>query len=155
MQSENNEHQKIMQTKGKDINFIPNVGFGKIQFEYDEFKTINILGEQYIKTVDAESEISRYNYGHFTTNFHYEKDEYDYMSIHLNDLILEGINISILSEIDFIDFIKSYYNKHKILFEYKLEKSEFEKSYYFKDIGLTVWYEASILSDICIHKAIL
>jgi len=145
-----------------DVNIIfhPNIGLGKIQFFFQEKEIIDVLGipdKREIDIQDTNDYVLRLFYIISDLSFylHYEDNKFIYMSIHLNDVILEELKLTLLSERIVIDYIKDYHEKNHYIFllEESFNSEMKETCYYFESIGLTIWYEDGSISDICVQNS--
>lgn len=151
-----------MEEKDNDINIIfrPQIGLGKILFSFQEEDIITLLG------VPEEREIDIFNDMEYAVRLfyyrlkiylsaYYENNKFDYLSASTNDLILDNVKFSTLKKREILKFIENYHNVHKITFlmekEYHKEVNEYY--YHYESIGLSIWFENSLISDICVQKA--
>lgn len=147
-----------MQIHQQDINnivFFPNIGMGKVKFTYSEKDVINIFGKPLYKKTDYDANFVNYDYNLFNVNislfFQYEEQKFDYLSIHTNKLIIGEKEISLLSQTELKEHLLEYHNNMNIDFAIEVTKDEIEECFEFCNIGLTIWYEEDIISDICIQ----
>lgn len=153
MQEENKKPQKTMQIKDKGINnFIINKGLNNILFSHSEKELLSLLGKPKEEEYDKIAESKSLFYDNFMIVLHYIENKVDYMSIHLNSLNIFGTDISLLSKVDLVDTLRKIYRKEGKKYKYEYEEDEFEELFFFESLGLSVWYQDSFVSDICIHE---
>ena len=137
------------------ITFIPTKGVGKIAFTFDEDKIIETLGdadeidEEVISQSESDVSISYYDLG---LDFFIEYiDDDRILSIHSDDIILDGTNLSSLDKDGVFDLLKKYHQKNNLEFlhEQMFDEESEEEINFFDNIGLTIWYEGKEISDIC------
>ena len=139
-----------MRNQQQDVKeFIPNIGYGNILFSYSKEVIISILGKPIEDQIDQDVNILYYP--NLTLFFHYGDDAY--LSIHLKDIILSDIKFSLFTKENLIDFVKKYHLLKNIQYDFEhLNADDIEDSYYFKNLGLTIWFESNEISDICLHE---
>lgn len=143
-----------------DSNFYPNRGLGNISFNFQEDDILKIMGYPEERVIYNYSENDSaiclfYNKKGVIFWIHYDGLFFDYLSINVDDIILDGIKFSILTKLDILKYIKKYHIKHE--YDYLCEKEfneEFnEELYHFENIGLSIWFKKEHISDISIKKA--
>jgi hypothetical protein len=150
-----------MEEKDKDINIVfrPQVGFGKILFSFNEEKEIlNVLGTFTERSIDIfnEDEYAIYlDYWNISISLYYEYSKFDYLSIHTQDIVLEEFRFSEHEKRDILSFIKKYHDKHHLGFVEDIDynKNTKEICYYYRNIGLTIWFDKNGISGINVQKS--
>jgi hypothetical protein len=152
-----------MQIEGRDINIIfkPQVGLGNILFSFQEREIINVLGIPDKKEIDNLTDTGYaiylyYNQQGISPSIYYENEAFESLHISTDDLILNNVKFSTLTKDEIVKCIEDYHCKNKLqyLCKYIYEKEVNEDYYYFKNIGLTIWFEGDLISDICVQKSI-
>jgi len=161
MQSQNKKDQRQMELEDKDINIIfkPQIGLGKILFSFQEEDIITLLGIPEEKEIDVfnDLEYAIHLYYHrfkIYPSIYYENNKFDYLSISTEDLILDNIKFSTLKKKEILKFIEDYHKSHEIVFSMEKEYDKIVNEYFYnyENIGLSIWFEDSLISDICVQK---
>lgn len=151
-----------IQERDVDIIFYPQKGLGKISFSFNEEEIISILGEpeeQEVVTDLGENEYTVYllyfSLG-ISLTLHFENDKLDYLSIFSDDLILDNVQFSSLRKKGLIRFIQNYCIEHKLCEKYEKKSDNDEEWYFFKGIGLTIWFEKrnGKMSNVCVENSL-
>lgn len=140
------------------LKFIPNAGIGKIELTFDKEKVINLLGKPIlINDDDLDSIYYQYEIDDATLFlfFHYENAKFDYLTVHTNMLYINGVEISKMKKSYLLDFIKLFHDKQNFNYQYELIEDALDYSYDYTNIGLTIWFEDELVSDICIYPCSL
>lgn len=141
--------------RDKHITFYPSKGVGEIEFSFDEDSIIETLGkadeidEDTVSDTESVVSISYYELG---LDFFFEYiDDDQILSIHSDDIILEGKNIASLEKDEVFQLLKTYHDKNNLEFlhDKSIDEETDEESHYFDNIGLTLWYDEEELTDIC------
>lgn len=141
----------------KAIQFYPSKGLGIIEFSFDEDDIINALGqpdeidEDTISDTESVVSLSYYDLG---LDFFIEYLEDDrILSIHSDDIIIEGEHLVYMEKDKMVDLLKSYHDKNNLEFQYEkfYEDDSEEEVHYFDSIGLTIWYIDDSITDICVQ----
>lgn len=140
-----------------DYNFNKNEPFQGLGFNVTEIEVIDILGipESRVRYDDSPGEYQQwYNYDNDTVSiiFHYENFELDYITYHTSCLYINGKNLFDLEKQEILEMMLliSYYSLENAFDESREEYDILYESYYFKDVGLTLWFEDDDLDDVCI-----
>ena len=151
-----------MELEDKDINIIfrPQIGLGKILFSFQEEDIIAILGIPEERNIDNFNDYEyvirlRYEKLKMYPSIYYENNKFDYLSIFTDDLILDNVKFSTLKKKEILKFIKNYHEIHGISFgmEKEYEKKVNEYFYDYKNIGLSLWFEDGLITNICVEKS--
>ena len=139
------------------IKFYPFKGLGSVEFSFDEDEIIDVLGqpdeidEDIVNDSDSVVSLSYYDYGLdiFIEYFDGEK----VLSIHSDDIIIDGENLAFLEKDQMLKFMKDFHMKNDLEFlhEKLIEEDTDEEIHYFDSIGLTIWYIEEDISDICVQ----
>jgi hypothetical protein len=152
-----------MESKDKDINIVytPQIGLGRILFSFQENDIVKVLGTPDEREVDIfdSSEYAIYLYYYkikIYPSLYFENSNFDYLSIFTSDLILDNVKFSTLKKREILKFIKNYHEIYNIRFLMKKEYDEKVNEHYYsyRNIGLSIWFEGDLISDICVQKSI-
>jgi hypothetical protein len=145
--------------KNVDVTFHPFKGLGQIMFTSKEDDVIKLLGnpEEMEDIVDEDSKVVLYYYNtkpSIDCLFHYEKNQFDHLSIFTQNVILDGFDVASASKDMVFDYIKEYHKKNEIDFISEVSHAvDVDEDYYqFDNIGLTIWYAGEFVSEICIQQ---
>jgi hypothetical protein len=151
-----------MEEKDKDINIVfkPQIGFGEVLFSFNkEEDVLKILGTSAERSVDIfnDEEYAIYlDYWNLdiSVSLYFENNRFDYLSIHTQDVILDGFCFSLHNQTEILSFIKEYHNVYKLDFVEKIEDIESveEICYTYDTIGLTIWFDKIGISGICVQN---
>lgn len=86
---------------------------------------------------------------------HYENSGFFYTSFHLKDLLIDNIQIASLGKEDYILVLKKFHLKNSKEFVIDEKTDSEEVTFYFENLGLTIWYSNDGLSDISIEPIFL
>jgi hypothetical protein len=143
-----------------NITFYPPKRIGRLLFTYHEKDIVNVLGKPDKRTIDMfnDNEYAIYLYYNrmgLSPTLYFENNRFDYLSVHLKDIILENVKFSTLDKNSTLVFLENYHITHKINYVRKqsYDKDVNEECYEFENIGLTIWYERGCISDICVQKS--
>jgi hypothetical protein len=133
-----------------------NDGIGEIKFSNSEKGLSRLLGSPLSteKFDRNKSVLYRYVFKNVEIDIFYNerKSKSAHMSIHTNKLKLSGIEISTLKEIEILNLVKKYHKKFQIPFKYIYEDTQLDVYYDFVNLGLTIWIENNVVSDISISQ---
>jgi hypothetical protein len=147
-------------SKPIDINsmktFFPNKGMGKILFTSTEEEIIAVLGKPETREVIEEGDgfhsVELYFDQHDISVFlHFDGKKFEYMSIHSNNLLFNGIDFSKENKTTIVKNIEAYYSANKIKMDLAIEKDLPEYIYTYDNIGLTIWFEKEEIVDISVE----
>lgn len=142
-------------TMEDDFKFTPNEGVGEVLFKFNKEQIIKKLGNPIEEKMDNELQSQMLEYelnGKFMLIFiHYEDSKFDYTSIHTDVLYMDDIEISTMNKDELLDFLKEYYEKLNLNFNFKYTEDDLDDYYEFDDIGLTVWFEEDVITDISVN----
>ncbi len=142
-------------SQDKHITFYPNKGVGSIEFTFDEDDIVETLGkadeidEDTISDTESVVSISYYDYG---LDFFVEYiDDERILSIHSDDIILDGKHLASMEKDEIFQFIREYHEKAglEFLHEKAIDEDTDDECNYFDNIGLTLFYDEELLVDIC------
>lgn len=152
-----------MEEKDRDNNlfiFRPQIGLGDVLFSFDkEDEVSKILGDSAERSIDTFNDneyvihLDYWNLDVFIS-LYFENKVFDRLSIHTQDVILNGFRFSLHNQTEILSFIKEYHNTHKLDFIEIIEDMESveEICYTYDTIGLTIWFDENGISDICVQK---
>jgi len=143
-----------------DIIFNPQIGVGNVLFSFEKKDIIKVLGNPKEEKIDIfnENEIVIYLFygknGINNVSLYYENNILDYLTIFVEDIILNGFRFSSFNKIITLEFVQKYHfeNHVEYLCTFSYDEITEEECYYFENIGLTIWYEKDLISDICVQK---
>lgn len=146
----NSEALNLMKT------FIPNKGMGKISFTSTEEEIVAILGKPETREVIEEGDgfhsVELYFDQHDISVFlHFDGKDFEYLSIHSNNLLFNGIDFSKENKTTIVENIEAYYSANKIKMDLVIEKDLPEYVYTYDNIGLTLWFENEEIVDISVE----
>lgn len=155
--------------KDIDITFHPNEKVGKVRFSFKEEDVVTVLGSPsereifYYNTPISEDEKKTISpdpiqysvnlfYPEYAIFVGYADDKFQGTSVHIDDLILDGQQLSKMYKEDVIDFIENYHQKNNIPLQCQVSYAESvnEECYEYDNLGLTLWYINESISDICV-----
>lgn len=143
------------------LKFTPQIGLGKILFscnkEEDILERLGGIVERNIDFFDKNEYVIHLDYLDLaiSVNLYFESGIFDRLSIHTQDVILDDFQFSHHIKNEILLFIAEYHNRHKLLFDIKVEIIEDvrETCYIYDTVGLTIWFdEKQRISDICVEK---
>lgn len=133
-------------------------GVGLIDFSYTEADVLKLFGPPTRKQYYDKKQVFllEYIFQNEILNifFHHRKKALSYLSIHCLNLIVDGINISTLSQTSLLKHLKKYHKNNNLKFKYSYEESPIDIFFDFSGIGITVWYEKGEMSDISIVQSL-
>lgn len=146
----NSEAINLMKT------FVPNKGMGNISFTSTEEEIIAILGKPETREVIDEGDgfhsVELYfDQQDISVFLHYDGKDFEYLSIHSNNLLFNGIDFRKENKTTIVDNIEAYYAANKIKMDLKIEKDLPEYVYTYDNIGLTIWFENEEIVDISVE----
>jgi len=146
----NSETTNLMKT------FVPNKGMGKISFTSTEEEIVAILGKPETREVIEEGDgfhsVELYfDQLDISVFLHYDGKDFEYLSIHSNNLLFNGIDFSKENKTTIVDNIEAYYAANKIKMDLAIEKDLPEYVYTYDNIGLTIWFENEAIVDISVE----
>jgi hypothetical protein len=146
----NSETTNLMKT------FVPNKGMGKISFTSTEEEIVTILGKPETREVIEEGDgfhsVELYfDQQDISVFLHYDGKDFEYLSIHSNNLLFNGIDFSKENKTTIVDNIEAYYAANKIKMDLAIEKDLPEYVYTYDNIGLTIWFENEAIVDISVE----
>lgn len=160
MRLENKKHQKVMEMQIKDnlLELRPNKGLGIFDFsmrEKDLLKLLNQINQAKYTTTRKDQTVI-YDCSFYDINmlffFHYNKRGIEYMTIHTSNLILNHIEVKSKKMDEMIKLAKDFHSIHLKKFKYTYVDNEDEIFLHFENIGMTVWFEQDIISDISVGQ---
>ncbi len=146
----NSEAINLMKT------FVPNKGMGNISFTSTEEEIVAILGKPETREVIDEGDgfhsVELYfDQQDISVFLHYDGKDFEYLSIHSNNLLFNGIDFRKENKTTIVDNIEAYYAANKIKMDLKIEKDLPEYVYTYDNIGLTIWFENEEIVDISVE----
>ena len=146
----NSEAINLMKT------FVPNKGMGNISFTSTEEEIVAILGKPETREVIDEGDgfhsVELYfDQQDISLFLHYDGKDFEYLSIHSNNLLFNGIDFRKENKTTIVDNIEAYYAANKIKMDLKIEKDLPEYVYTYDNIGLTIWFENEEIVDISVE----
>ena len=138
---------------GIDCTYIIGLGLKGIPLNTNENKIIELLGHPFHISKFDEGQTVLYQYKFHEVNidlfFHYTLNaKIDYVTLHTSSLIVDGMKIENLDKGELIAFFKKYHLRNKIPFKYKFSDNELDCSFDFLNLGVTIWFESTRISDI-------
>lgn len=142
-----------------DYNFGKDNDFLGLGFHITESDVLNKLGLppkqiQYNDTLGEYQVWYNYDDDIVSIIFHYENFTLDYVTFHTSCLYVEGENIFTKGKTEVLKIIESIscYPREKALDDSYTENDILYESFYFEDIGLTLWFENEDLNDVSIQE---
>lgn len=133
---------------------------GDISYSLPENKVLELLGkpdfiEEEKLITDEIEETQKYYYNNLgiNLNFYYYDKEYYGLSIFTDHIIFKGKNLYNLEKKQVLICIEDIYIEKKYHFDYEHETNSINEDFYdFTNIGLKLWFDDNVLSDVCISK---
>lgn len=142
-----------------DYNFGKKNDFLGLGFHITESDVLNKFGlpKTQIRYNDALGEYQvwyKYDDNTISIIFQYENFALDYVTFHTSCLCIEGENIFTKGKTDVLKIIESIscYSREKALDDSYSENDILYESFYFEDVGLTLWFEDEDLNDVSVQE---
>ena len=148
-----------MESKDNNLFFYPGIKLGKLSLSFQEKDIIKILGNP------EEQNIDRFNDFEYAVHLYYwdlgiypsiyyKNESFEYLHIHSGDIILDNVKFSTLKKSEVLSLIKNYHFKNKLQYscEDAYDEDVDEECYYFEKIGLTIWFEKDLMSNVCVQR---
>jgi hypothetical protein len=154
------QNKKLRRTIVREISdeeFMPNIGLGIFDFSMKEKDLVNILKEKTKYNVSRKDNTVIYEVQdkgeRLLFFFHYNGRGLDYLSIHLTNITLLGMELKNKKCNRVVDIVRAFHKKHSTVFKYTYEETDEGAFIDFKNIGLSIWFESEVISDISISPS--
>lgn len=162
MKEENNKDQKTIQEKKKNKNikqfvFVPRKTFNGIFFNSSIEAVLKKIGKPdkiFIDKNTSQNEISKSYYfqkTNITINYQKFGNVEEPLTFHSNTVYFENTNLFLLNKTELFEVVKKYFVDNNLNFDFNETNLDDELQFDFTEIGLTIWFQNNIITDICLY----